>query len=387
MIPLLGITLGDPAGIGAEVILKALSERAVARAVRPLIIGDLDTLRETARCLALACRFAPTTEPEVLAGLRSGAGRSAGDRLGASRSSAGRSIAVLGVGALGASARRPGRPTIEGGRASYRYIEAAARLATRGAVQGIVTGPINKAWVTRAGFPISGHTELLRRLTGAREVRMMLAGTRLRVVLVTMHVALRTVPRALTTRDVARTIFIADEHLRRYHRLDKPRLAIAGLNPHAGEGGLFGHEERTVIAPAVRRACRAGVAASGPFPADSLFFRAVEGEFDAVITMYHDQGLIPLKLLHFHDAVNVSMALPIVRTSPDHGTAYDIAGRGVADAGSMVAALLLAGRMAVADGAGRGAGERRARPAIKPARAIGKQQARPAGTARRRVAR
>ena len=367
MIPSLGITLGDPAGIGAEVILKALSERAVARAVRPLIIGDLETLRESAWRLALACRFVPTTEPEILAGLWSGAGRS-----GAGRSGGGRSIAVLGGGALGARARRPGRPTIEGGRASYRYIETAARVATRGVVQGIVTGPINKAWVTRAGFPISGHTELLRQLTGAREVRMMLAGERLKVVLVTMHVALGTVPRTLTTRDVTRTIVIADEHLRRYHRLAKPRLAVTGLNPHAGEGGLFGQEERTVIAPAVRRARRAGVAASGPLPADSVFFRAVAGEFDAVIAMYHDQGLIPLKLLHFHDAVNVSMGLPIVRTSPDHGTAYDIAGRGVADAGSMVAALLLAARMAVADEAGRGAGERRARPA---------------GAVRRRVAR
>jgi len=379
VIPRLGITLGDPAGIGAEVILKALGERAVARVLSPLVIGDLETLREAAGRLELACRFVPTSEAEVLAGITTGAGRSG----------AGRAIAVLGVGALSARARRPGQPTIEGGRASYRYIETAARLATRGAIRGIVTGPINKAWVTRAGFPISGHTELLRRLTGARDVRMMLAGDRLRVVLVTMHVALDTVPRTLTTRDVTRTIVIADQHLRRYHRLATPRLAVAGLNPHAGEGGLFGQEERVTIAPAIRKACQVGITASGPFPADSIFFRAVQGEFDAVIAMYHDQGLIPLKLLHFHDAVNVSMGLPIVRTSPDHGTAYEIAGRGVADAGSMVAALLLAARMAVADAADRGDGTRRTRPGTaERVRAGGNRRpARPAGTVRRRVTR
>jgi 4-hydroxythreonine-4-phosphate dehydrogenase len=209
-----------------------------------------------------------------------------------------------------------------------------------------VTAPINKAWVTRAGFPISGHTELLKDLLGARAVRMMLAGSRLRVVLVTMHVALGKVPRALTVAEVARTITIAAEHLRRYHRLAAPRISVAGLNPHAGEGGLFGREEARIIAPAIARARRSGADASGPFPADSLFFQAVDGKrFDAVIAMYHDQGLIPLKLLHFHDAVNVTLGLPIIRTSPDHGTAYDIAGRGKADAGSMIEAIALAHAM------------------------------------------
>jgi 4-hydroxythreonine-4-phosphate dehydrogenase len=175
---------------------------------------------------------------------------------------------------------------------------------------------------------------------------MMLAGDRLRVVLVTMHLALAKVPSTLTVADVMRTILITHDHLRRYHQLARPRLAVAGLNPHAGEGGLFGAEEAKVITPAVRRARQAGADASGPHPADSLFVRAVSGEFDAVVAMYHDQGLIPLKLLHFHDGVNVTMGLPIVRTSPDHGTAYDIAGQGIADAGSMTAAVLLAARMA-----------------------------------------
>jgi 4-hydroxythreonine-4-phosphate dehydrogenase len=171
----------------------------------------------------------------------------------------------------------------------------------------------------------------------------MLAGSRLRVVLVTMHLALGRVPAALTVREVARTITIAAEHLRRYHRVGEPRIAVAGLNPHAGEDGLFGREEGRIIAPAIARARQAGADASGPYPADSLFFQAVEEKkFDAVIAMYHDQGLIPLKLLHFHDAVNVTLGLPIIRTSPDHGTAYDIAGKGAADAGSMIAAIALA---------------------------------------------
>jgi 4-hydroxythreonine-4-phosphate dehydrogenase len=174
---------------------------------------------------------------------------------------------------------------------------------------------------------------------------MMLAGSRLRVILVTMHVALGKVPAALSVRDVARTITIAADHLRRYHRLAEPRIAVAGLNPHAGEDGLFGREEGRIITPAIERARREGADATGPYPADSLFHQAVAGKFDAVIAMYHDQGLIPLKLLHFHDAVNVTLGLPIIRTSPDHGTAYDIAGAGKADPGSMIEAIALAAAM------------------------------------------
>jgi 4-hydroxythreonine-4-phosphate dehydrogenase len=339
--PRLGITLGDPAGIGPEVVVKALARADVRAACRPVVIGDRETLRETAARLGERLALEVVDEAKLLRELRGAA-------------------ALLPVSTLAAAARRPGRPTIEGARASYQYVETAARLAMAGAIDAIVTAPINKAWVTRAGFPISGHTELLRELTRARDVRMMVAGERLRVVLVTMHLALEAVPRALTVRDVARTIAIADEHLRQYHRLPRPRLAVAGLNPHAGEGGLFGNEEAKIIAPAVRRASRAGACVSGPYPADSLFFRAVSGEFDAVIAMYHDQGLIPFKLLHFRDGVNVTMGLPIVRTSPDHGTAYDIAGGDAADAGSMAAALLLAVRMA---------GARATTPARRPPRA------------------
>ena len=336
--PGLAITLGDPAGIGAEVALKALARAALAR-VRAVLIGDVETLRETAARLRLRLRLVAVTEAEV-------AGGALGRRQAWPTRPGERLVPVVAASALGPRARRPGRPSIEGGRASRHYVEVATRLAQVGAVSAIVTAPISKEWVARAGFPAGGHTELLQKLTGAREVRMMLAGRRLRVVLVTTHLALAAVPRSLTMQGVLRTILVADEHLRQYHRVERPRIAVAGLNPHAGEGGLFGSEERALIAPAVAQARRAGVAVSGPFPADSLFVRAVEGAFDAVVAMYHDQGLIPLKLLHFHDGVNVTLGLPILRTSPDHGTAHDIAGRGVADERSMVAAIRLAASMA-----------------------------------------
>ena len=338
----LGITLGDPAGVGAEVILKSLTHPRLRR-VPAVIVGDVGVVQETARRLRLRCDVVAQGADDVRAGRlppRTRAGRA--------------TIPVVAVSRLGAAARRPGKPSVAGSRAAYRYIETAVRLAREKTLAGIVTAPINKAWVTRAGFPISGHTELLKELTKARAVRMMLAGSRLRVVLVTMHVALGDVPRALSIREVASTIRIAADHLRRYHALVTPRIAVAGLNPHAGEGGLFGREERRIIAPAIARARRDGADASGPYPADSLFFQAVEGrKFDAVIAMYHDQGLIPLKLLHFHDAVNVTLGLPIIRTSPDHGTAYDIAGTGKADAGSMIEAIALAHAMSHAHHGGR----------------------------------
>jgi 4-hydroxythreonine-4-phosphate dehydrogenase len=310
--------------------------------VPAVVVGDVRVVQETVKRLRLQCEVTALDEDDV------GAGRLP------PRTRGGRStVPVVAASRLGPAACRPGKPSIAGGRAAYRYIEAATRLAKAQAIAGIVTAPINKAWVTRAGFPISGHTELLKDLTGARAVRMMLAGSRLRVVLVTMHVALGDVPRALSVREVATTISLAADHLRRYHHLAEPRIAVAGLNPHAGEGGLFGREEGRIIAPAIERARREGADASGPYPADSLFFQAVEGKrFDAVIAMYHDQGLIPLKLLHFHDAVNVTLGLPIIRTSPDHGTAYDIAGTGKADAGSMIEAIVLAHAMSRADARG-----------------------------------
>ena len=240
---------------------------------------------------------------------------------------------------------RPGVLSAQAGRAAYDTIVRAVGDARSGKVDAIATAPLNKEALRLAGFPWSGHTDLLAHLTGAAHVAMMFHSDRLRVVLATVHVPLREVPQALTRDALEQTIDLTAREMPRFG-ISAVRLAVAGLNPHAGEHGLFGREEEQVISPAIA-ACRArGIEVSGPFPADTLFVRASRGEFDVVVACYHDQGLIPVKLLAFGEAVNVTLGLPIIRTSVDHGTAFDIAGRGVADAGSMIAAVRLAARLA-----------------------------------------
>jgi 4-hydroxythreonine-4-phosphate dehydrogenase len=246
---------------------------------------------------------------------------------------------------LAVDERQPGQPTPAGGEASYHYVETGVRLAMEGKIEGLVTAPISKAMWHAAGRMYPGHTELLAALTQTPEVRMMLVGSRLRVILVTTHIALAQVPVALSSERILHTIAMATAHLTHFHGIARPNLAVAGLNPHAGENGAFGDEEERIIVPAVVQACEGGFNVHGPFPADSVFVRAVRGEFDAVICLYHDQGLIPLKLLSWEDGVNVTIGLPIVRTSPDHGTAFDIAGQGKANPRSLQAALTLAAEM------------------------------------------
>ncbi|HSL21775.1 MAG TPA: 4-hydroxythreonine-4-phosphate dehydrogenase PdxA [Vicinamibacterales bacterium] len=245
----------------------------------------------------------------------------------------------------------PGTLSAEAGRAAHDAIRRAVRDALDGRVAAIATAPINKEAFALAGLPWRGHTELLRELTRAPRVAMMFHSEALRVVLATVHVALRDVPRVLDAATLRDAIELAAEWLPRFG-VARPRLAVAGLNPHAGEHGVIGTEERDVLAPVVTE-CRArGIDVGGPFPADTVFLRAARGgsggrpEFDAVIACYHDQGLIPVKLLAFGRAVNVTLGLPIVRTSVDHGTAFDIAGRGVADPSSMIEAVLLAAALA-----------------------------------------
>jgi 4-hydroxythreonine-4-phosphate dehydrogenase len=238
----------------------------------------------------------------------------------------------------------PGVLSAEAGRASYEAIVRAVEAAQRGEVAAIATAPINKEAFRLAGLRWAGHTDLLAELTGARHVAMLFHSDALRVVLATIHIALADVPRALTTATLESTIALTARELPRFGVV-RPRIAVAGLNPHAGEHGLFGREEQMVIAPAIAGACSQGLDVSGPFPADTLFVRAARGEFDVVVACYHDQGLIPVKLLAFGQAVNVTLGLPIIRTSVDHGTAFDIAGKGVADAGSMIQAVLLAARL------------------------------------------
>ncbi|MFH2100233.1 MAG: 4-hydroxythreonine-4-phosphate dehydrogenase PdxA, partial [Pseudomonadota bacterium] len=244
----------------------------------------------------------------------------------------------------------PGRPSPETGRAMVQYILSAIGWALSGKIHAVATCPIHKAAMHAAGYAWSGHTEILAEKTGTVRYRMMLAGDRLRVVLVTIHTALSTVPGLITVDRVAETIRITAESLVARFGIPHPRIAVAGLNPHAGEEGLFGDEEITVIAPAVELARAGGVDATGPHPPDTLFIPARLSSFDAVVCMYHDQGLIPFKMLHFDDGVNTTLGLPIIRTSVDHGTAYDLAGTGRASHKSLVAAVQMAALQALALG-------------------------------------
>lgn len=301
--------MGDPAGIGPEVALRAAAR--VRREADVVWVGDAGVLAETARKLGLA---APRRVDEISA--------------------------------LGAKDRRPGRPTRAGAAAAHAAILRGVELVVAGEASGIVTAPVSKKAIQDLGHEFPGHTETIAALAGGAEVRMMMWGPRLRVVLVTTHVPYASVPAALSVERVVRTAEIAADGLRRRFGIRRPRLALAGLNPHAGEGGAFGDDEIRVLEPAVMRATKAGLRLSGPHPGDTVFHLAVEGAFDAVIALYHDQGLAPFKVLHFRDGVNVTLGLPFPRTSPDHGTAFGIAGRGCADDASMTAALRLAARMA-----------------------------------------
>jgi len=327
--PLL-ITMGDPTGVGPEIIVKALLCGALDGLSRPLVVaGDPGCLVRAARVYGVQAESFP-------------GGGLASHRLRLAE----RTLAVHSLSDLPAEQLPYGQPDAACGRAMLACIEWVCDRCLAGEAAGMVTAPINKAAIHAAGSPHPGHTELLAARCGVGEVVMMLAGERLKVCLVTTHLALADVPAALSSDGILATLRIADGALRRFFGIDQPRLAVLGLNPHAGEGGLFGDEEQRLIRPAIAAAQRLGIAATGPHSADTLFHFAVqENACDAVVCMYHDQGLIPLKLLHFEDAVNVTLGLPIVRTSVDHGTAYDLAGSGRASEKSLVAAVKMAERM------------------------------------------
>ena len=327
--PLIGVTLGDPAGIGPEVAVRAAAavRNAPQPCCRPVMLGDVTLVEETVERLSARLRPYPWQAED-------------------SYPSDPNRLPVLAVSALDAKDRLPGRPTPAGGDAAYRCVEAGVRLAMNGDLDGLVTAPVCKAMWHAAGHRYPGHTELLARLTRTPEVRMMLVGRGLRVMLVTTHLRLAAVPSALSIERIATTVTLAAAHLRRFHGMERPRLAVAALNPHAGEAGAFGDEECRVIEPAVARAREGGADVVGPLSADTVFVRATRGEFDGVVCQYHDQALIPLKLLAWEEGVNVTLGLPIVRTAPDHGTAFDIAGRNEASPRSMSAALNLAADMA-----------------------------------------
>jgi 4-hydroxythreonine-4-phosphate dehydrogenase len=330
-LPVIGITMGDPAGIGPEIIAMALADEAIYECCRPVVLGDPGALLSTisrrypGMAQGLSLNVIPT--PDQAKGVPG-------------------VMDLVAVSELQSDAVRPGRPTVAGGRAMVAYIILAVEMTLRGEMDAMVTCPISKVLMQEAGYAFDGHTQLIAHLTDTSDVVMMLAGERLRVTLVTIHCALRDVSSLLTEDGVLKTIRITERALRRDFGLTRPRLAVAALNPHGGEAGLFGDEEATIIAPAIQSAQKEGLRVEGPFPADTLFYKAAAGGYDAVVAMYHDQGLIPLKLLHFPDAVNVTLGLPIIRTSVDHGTAYDIAGTGQADPSSLKAAIRMAASMA-----------------------------------------
>ena len=325
-IPLIAVTMGDPAGIGPEILLKALSREEIYRVSKPLVLGDVDLLKSVSKQIG-SLSFHVIATPNEVTG-RPGV------------------VEVIPVSTLNKDSCMPGEPTRDGGKAMVDYILKAVELTTGSQVSAMVTCPINKGLMHLAGYTFAGHTELLAHLTHSADYVMMLAGERLRVALATTHCALRDVAQRLTKDMIVKTVMITSQALEEYFAISRPRVAVAALNPHAGESGLFGREDTEIVQPAVEEAQKQGLIIEGPLPADTVFYHAYKGQFDAVVALYHDQGLIPLKLLHFTDAVNITLGLPIVRTSVDHGTAYDIAGKGIADPSSLVAAIKMAARIA-----------------------------------------
>lgn len=314
MKPVIAVTMGDPSGVGPEILLKALVDARVKKAASVIAIGDMGVLKEAAKKLRLK---GPADEQ------------------------------VLSVTNLDIKKLNIGKPSKQSGEASIAFIEEALYMTAIGDADAFVTCPISKEAVKKAGFKFPGHTEFIAHLTGTEEFVMMLGGKDLKVVLVTIHEPLKKVSSLVTTESVLKTITITDKAFKADFGLKKPRIAVCGLNPHAGEAGMFGDEDKKIVEPAVKKARRAGIDAVGPLPSDTVFYRAAKKkEFDCVVAMYHDQGLGPLKLLHFDDGVNATLGLPVIRTSVDHGTAFDIAWQGKASHESLVAAIEMAAQMA-----------------------------------------
>jgi 4-hydroxythreonine-4-phosphate dehydrogenase len=329
------VSMGDPAGIGPEIVMRALRERRALRE-QLVVLGDVATLHRAARLSAPAGASDAASDALVLAELASLAHWPQRPPGAVALVQTGEALPDLGWGVVSAAA----------GRAAAGAVRAGARAVLQGQARALVTAPLHKEALAAAGEPFPGHTELLQALaaehlgvpTAAVPVRMMLSAPGLATVLVSIHVALRDALDAVRADAVLQTIRIAHAHFVRTGKA-APRIAVAGLNPHAGEGGLFGREEIEHIAPAVAAARAQGIDASGPHPPDTVFMRARQGVYDVVVAMYHDQGLIPVKLLGVEHGVNTTLGLPFVRTSPDHGTAFDIAGRGVASAASLLGAI------------------------------------------------
>ena len=319
----IALSMGDPAGIGPELALKAAADRTLNDIARLVIVGNETVLRKHASILKLPLGLSSLSTNDVERDKLSGP-------------------VLIDVDTPGAQELALGRPAAAGGKLSIACVEAGLELVQHGRADALVTGPINKVAVGLAGFPWAGHTDFLKERTGTQTVVMMLVGAGLHVGLVTHHIPISEVSGRLSVEKILSALRIMDADLRRYFGLERAHVAVAGLNPHASDGGRFGDEEKRIIHPAIERARDEGIECDGPHPPDTLFVPTVRQRYDAVLAMYHDQGLIPLKMLAFGRAVNLTLGLPIVRTSVDHGTAYDIAGKGVASTDSLVEAIKLA---------------------------------------------
>ena len=315
--------MGDPCGIGAEIIVKALSDSDLQRQARYVIFGFSEQLAYTADLLEANLAFRREHHEDIR--------RFSQD------------LIVLDYDEITLPAAMQRGASLIGGQASMAFCEDAIDAARSGLIDAMVTAPISKTSWDMAGYKnFPGHTELLAKRCKAKHVAMMFVAPQLRVALATIHLPLSEIRDCFTIGCVFNPIDLADQALREWFAIERPRIAVCGLNPHAGESGKFGDEEDRVIAPAILMAGEAGIDVSGPYPADTIFLKALEGKFDCVVAMYHDQGLLPIKLLAWQEAVNVTLGLPIIRTSPDHGTAFDIAGKDRAHPGSMIAAIKLA---------------------------------------------
>jgi 4-hydroxythreonine-4-phosphate dehydrogenase len=300
--------MGDPSGVGPEVIVKALSDKKISSLAHITVIGDYFVINKVKKDLNAKAEFSLTDLSNVPQNNFS-----------------------------------YGKNSPQYGRASVEYLGKALQVIKNKEADALVTAPLNKSSVRSAGIKdFEGHTEYMAAATGTKDFSMMFVGKRLKVALVTRHLALKDVPAALTADNVYKAIMLTADSLKKFFGVKSPRIGVAGLNPHAGDGGIFGDEESKAIIPAINRASAAVKKIKGPIPADVIFHEALEGMFDAIVTMYHDQALAPFKMLYFKDGVNLTLGLPFIRTSPDHGTAFDIAGKGIADPSSMKEAIRLA---------------------------------------------
>ncbi|MEW6095322.1 MAG: 4-hydroxythreonine-4-phosphate dehydrogenase PdxA [bacterium] len=370
--PIVGITMGDAAGIGPEVIIKALNTPSIYEECLPVVIGDGKVLLSKVRSQKSEVRGQkiedqrPKIEEEdrsqkteyrlrisdlnIEFQTPSPESRAPSPEINSIQEISEAkfefgTIDCLDLDNINLDDLEIGKISRTTGKAAIEYIKKAVNLALDNKIQAITTAPISKESINKAGFHFAGHTDFIAGLTHRRQYAMMFVSDVLKVVLVTIHIPLHKAVRTISKKKVLTTIRLTHSALKDYFGIQKPKIGVAGLNPHAGESGLFGKEEEKEIIPAIEVAQRKGIDAKGPYPPDTIFYRAVKGEFDVVIAMYHDQGLIPLKLLAFDDAVNVTIGLPIIRTSPDHGTAFDIAGKNIASPKSILEAIKLAAKM------------------------------------------